>query len=209
MKRPKKQLKPYANFLFEVGILAKTSRSGFRHLDGWHQSVAEHLCRTAYVGFALAHLEQQKGNNVDIGKVVERCLFHDFGEARAIDLDYISQKYSKTDELKAIKDAVKDLPFGERIINAFKETEERSTPEGIVAKDADQLELLCSLKEIIDSGNNQAEPWIPPLLKRLKTASAQELADELLTTDSNDWWFRDKDDEYWVRGGKNHPQEKK
>lgn len=208
MKRSKKRLKPYANFLFEVGVLAKTPRSGFRHLDGWHQSVSEHLCRTAYVGFALAHLEQQTGNKVDIGKVVERCLFHDFGEARTVDLDYISQKYSKTDELKAIQDAVKDLPFGARIINAFEETEERSTPEGIVAKDADQIELLCSLKEILDSGNKQAESWIPPLLKRLRTNSAKELADELLNTDSNDWWFGDKKDEYWVRGGKNHPQKK-
>ena len=206
MKSKKGQLKPYANFLFEVGVLARTPRSGFRHLDGWHQSVSEHLCRTAYVGFVLAHLEQDKNSRIDIGKVVEMCLFHDFGEARAIDLDYISQRYSKTDELKAIKDAVKDLPFGERIINAFKEVEERSTQEGIIAKDADNIELLCSLKEIIDSGNDQARPWIPPLLKRLKTLSAQKLADEVLNTDSNDWWFDNKDDEYWVKGGKNHPQ---
>lgn len=208
MKKNKSKLKPYANFLFEAGILAKTPRSGFRHLDGWHQSVAEHLCRTAYVGFLLAHLEQERGSQVSIEKVVERCLFHDFGEARAIDLDYISQKYSKTDELRAIQDAVKDLPFRERIINAFKETEEKSTPEGIVAKDADQLELLCSLKEIIDSGNKQAETWIPPLLKRLRTPSAQELAQEVLNTDSNDWWFEDKNDEYWVNGGKRQPKKK-
>ena len=188
-------LKPYANFLFEVGVLNRTPRSGFRHLGGWDQSVSEHLLRTAYIGFVLAHLEQDRGSKIDIGKVVEDSLFHDLGEARANDLDYISQKYSKSDELKAIEDAVKNLPFGKRIISAFSETEERSTAEGIIAKDADQLELLCSLREIIDNGNKLAEDWIPPLLKRLKTSSAKELAEELLRTDSHDWWFENKEDE--------------
>lgn len=161
-----------------------------------------HLCRTAYVGFVLAHLEQERGEKIDIGKVVENCLFHDFGEARAIDLDYVSQKYSKTDELKAIQDAVRDLSFGKRIIAAFQETEERTTKEGIIAKDADQIELLCSLKEVIDNGNQQAKEWIPSLLKRLKTPSAQELAKVIVETNSNDWWFQNKEDEYWVSGGK-------
>jgi putative hydrolase of HD superfamily len=201
-------LKPYANFLFEAGILAKTPRSGFRHLDGWDQSIAEHLCRTAYVGLVLAHMEQEKGVQLDSGKVIERCLFHDFGEARASDLDYVSQKYTTTDELRAIQDAVKELPFGDRIINAFKETESRSTPEGNVAKDADQIEFICCLKEIIDSGNTQAEPWIKPVLQRLKTSSAQELAKEILATDSNEWWFSKKDDQHWVVGGKTAPSKK-
>lgn len=197
-----KKLKPYVNFLFEVGVLNKTPRSGFRHLGGLDQSVSEHLCRTAYVGFVLAHLEKERGEKVDERKVLENCLFHDFGEARTADLDYISQKYSKTDELSAIKDAVKDLSFGERIINAFKETEGRTTPEGIIAKDADQIELLCTLREIIDNGNKQASDWIPPLLKRLKTQSAKEIARVMLKTAPNDWWFQNKEDEYWVTGGK-------
>lgn len=201
-----KNLRPYANFLFEVGVLNRTPRSGFRHLGGWDQSVAEHLLRTSYIGFVLAHLEQERGNIVDIGRVLENSLFHDLGEARAIDLDYVSQKYSKSDELKAIEDAVKDLSCGERIISAFKETEERSTTEGVIAKDVDALELLCSLQEIIDNGNQLAKDWIPPMLKRLKTSSAKELAEEILQTDSHDWWFQNKEDEYWVNGGKNRPK---
>jgi putative hydrolase of HD superfamily len=92
----KSKLKPYANFLFEAGVLNRTPRSGFRHLSGWQQSVSEYLFRTAYVGFVLAHLEEERGEKINIGKVLENCLFHDFGEARAIDLDYISQKYSNT-----------------------------------------------------------------------------------------------------------------
>jgi putative hydrolases of HD superfamily len=198
----KRLLKSYANFLFEAGILEKTNRSGFRHLGGWDQSISEHILRTAYAGYLLAYMERDKGLEVSIEKVIEICLFHDFGEARALDLDYISQKYSKTDELKAIEDAVKNLPFGQRIISAFIEIEESSTLEGVIAKDADNIELLCSLKEIMDNGNKQAADWIAPLLKRLKTSSAQTLAKEIIKTDSNDWWYENKSDDYWVRGGK-------
>lgn len=201
-------LKPVANFLFEAGVLSKTPRSGFRHLDGWPQSVAEHLFRTSYIGFALAHLEKDRGEKISIEKVVENCLFHDLGEARAIDLDYISQKYSKTNELQAIKDAVKGLSFGPRIVKSFLEVEEKSTKEGIIAKDADQLELLCSLKEIMDTGNTQAAAWVAPLIKRLKTESGKALAEQILATDTNDWWYENKEDDYWVKGGKNRKEKK-
>lgn len=197
-----KKLKPYADFLFEVGVLNRTPRAGFRHLGGWEQSVSEHLCRTAYIGFVLGHLEKERGENVDIGKVVENCLFHDLGEARAQDLDYVSQKYSQTDELKAIEDAVKDLSFGKRIIDAFIQTEERSTTEGNIAKDADRIELLCSLREIIDNGNKLAKDWIPSVSKRLQTPSAQKLAKVIIKTSSNDWWFKNREDKYWIEGGK-------
>lgn len=197
-----KKLNRYAEFLFEVGVLNRTPRAGFRHLGGWSQSVSEHLLRTAYVGLVIASLEIEDGKKIDTARVIEICLFHDLGEARAIDLDYISQKYSKTDEFAAISDSVKDLVFADRILTAFKEEEERSTLEGTVARDADQIELLCSLKEIIDDGNKQAAEWIPPLKKRLKTKSAKALFKTILTTNSNDWWYKNKKDKYWYTGGK-------
>jgi len=34
-----KKLKPHADFLFEVGVLNRTPRSGFRHLGGWRQYI--------------------------------------------------------------------------------------------------------------------------------------------------------------------------
>jgi len=39
-------------------------------------------------------------------------------------------------------------------------------------------------------------------VKRLKTKSAKSLAKEILRTNSNDWWFENKKDNYWVTGGK-------
>ena len=203
-----KKLKPYADFLFEVGALNRTPRSGFRHLGDWKQSVSEHLLRTAYVGYVLAHFEKEKDKKIDVNKVVLNCLFHDLGEARALDLDYISQKYSTSDELMAIRDATKNLSFGKNIENSFIETEIKQTKEGIIAKDADQIELILSLKEIIDHGSPQAKDWIGHAVKRLKTNSGKKLAKEILRTNSNDWWFGDRNDTYWVTGGKNRKPKK-
>ena len=43
-----------ANFLFEVGILARTPRSGFHFLGTGDQTVAEHINRVSYIGYMLA-----------------------------------------------------------------------------------------------------------------------------------------------------------
>jgi len=40
------------------------------------------------------------------------------------------------------------------------------------------------------------------LLKRLKTSSAKQLAKVILKTNYNDWWFENKKDDFWVKGGK-------
>mgnify|MGYP001612077465 CR=1 FL=1 len=92
----KDDLKSIANFLFEVGILSKTPRSGFHFLGSGKQSVAEHILRVVYVGYSLAMMEKE----VDVGKVLKMCLFHDLGEARTSDLNYVHQKYAKADEEK-------------------------------------------------------------------------------------------------------------
>jgi putative hydrolase of HD superfamily len=192
----------YANFLYEAGILNQTPRSGLRFLGGRRQSIAEHLCRTAYIGYLLSQMEIEKGQKVDIGNVLANCLFHDLGEARALDLDYVSQKYSKSDELQAIKDAVNQLSFGEKIIAAYLETEERSTTEGIIAKDADQLEFVCTLREIAADGNVEAETWIPTIVQRLRSESGKLIADQLLQTNPNEWWKIGVEQSHWLNGSK-------
>ena len=57
-------LKNIADFLFEVGMLAKTPRSGFFFLGSGQQSVSEHTTRTIYIGYTLAMLAENK--NIDI-----------------------------------------------------------------------------------------------------------------------------------------------
>lgn len=190
----KRDIKPIVDFLFEVGILSKTPRSGFHFLGSGEQSVAEHINRVVYVGYVLSIME----GKVDTAKVLKMCLFHDLAEARTSDLNYVHQKYTESDEHKAIADLAKTLEFGDDIIKTLSEIAERKSKEALLAKDADQLEWILSLKEETDIGNSRAETWIPSAVKRLKTKSAQVLAKKIIKTNSDDWWFADKKDSWWV-----------
>ncbi|MEX0649496.1 MAG: HD domain-containing protein [Candidatus Andersenbacteria bacterium] len=193
------------DFLFEVGILAQTPRSGFAYLGVApdHQSVSEHILRTVYIGYTLAKMEK-----VDTAKVIQMCLFHDLGEARTSDLSWLQQKYDTADESRAVDDATKHLPFGADIRELYKEYEERESKESIVAKDADSLELLLSLRELADSGNRKGESWIPSLLQRIKTKSGKKLSQKILKTPSDNWWFGNKNDDWWLNRNKKSPHAK-
>lgn len=183
-----------ANFLFEVGILSKTPRSGFYFLGSGEQSVAEHINRTVYVGLVLAEMHD-KANAL---KVMKMCLFHDLAEARTSDLNYVHQKYAASDEVSAIADLTKTLPFGDDMLKTLEEFKKRESEEAILAKDADNIEWILSLREEEDTGNTRAATWIPSAVKRLKTKVAKELVKEILATKSDDWWFSNKDDDWWV-----------
>ncbi len=203
MKKPKEKTGDFvfegiADFLFEAGMLAHTPRSGFPHVAlGTHkQNDAEHTCRTSFIGFSLAFMM-----GANIGKVIEMCLFHDLSEARISDLNYLSQKYFRDKSLaekRARMDLAKTVPFGKRMLCLLKEFEKGETLEAQIARDADQIELLLSLKEMIDIGNERARSWIPSLLQRLKTEESVRLANAILETDFDHWWFRDKKDKHWV-----------
>jgi len=194
----KKSLKGIVNFLFEVGILSKTPRSGFHFLGSGQQSVAEHLNRTTYIGYVLSVLE----GDVDQAKVMKMCLFHDMAEARTSDLNYVHQQYAQVNEKKAIKDLAKTVPFGDDLEELLYEYEKRESKESLIAKDADNLEWILSLKEQVDIGNSRAKTWIPSSVKRLKTKSAQKIAEGILTTSSDEWWFADKESDWWVTRNK-------
>ncbi len=190
-------MKNIANFLFEAGMLKRTPRSGFQFLGTGAESVAEHIFRATYIGYALGKMAS--GINVD--RLIKMCLFHDLPEARTGDLNYVNKKYVTADEKKAVKDLAETLPFGDEIQELIREYEEGKTEEAKLAKDADQLEMILALKEYKDLGNKYADEWLGFSLKRLQTASAKDLARTIQETDSSLWWFSDKG-EWWITGGK-------
>jgi len=195
MKNSKNQdpLRGIANFLFEVGMLAETPRSFSSFLGSGSQSVAEHTNRTTFIGFVLAHMAKA---NPD--KVISMCLFHDITEARISDLNYVHQKYNERHEKAALKDLTSSMPYGESIEKIINEYKERKTLESKLVKDADNLELLLTLREQSDAGNKRALTWIPPLIKRLTTKESKKLAGSIMKTDSDEWWYGDKQDSWWV-----------
>jgi len=190
-------MKNIANFLFEAGMLKRTPRTGYQFLGSGSESVAEHIFRTVYIGYTLGRMAKE----VNVDRIVKMCMFHDLPEARTGDQNYVNKKYVSVDIGKAVEDMAEKLPFGSEIRELIEEFEAGITIEAKIAKDADQLDFILSLKEWKDIGNAYAEEWLEFSLKRLQTEKAQELAKVILETDSSLWWFSDKGD-WWIRGGK-------
>jgi putative hydrolase of HD superfamily len=189
-------MKNLANFLFEVGMLKRTPRTGFQFLGSGAESVAEHSFRTAVIGYTLAQLD----GTVNPARVMQLCLFHDIPEARTGDLNYVNKKYVQVDEGRAVRDLAATLPFGDDYQQTLEEFAAGETAEACLAHDADQLEMILALKEYRDLGNRNAEEWYPYSLKRLKTVVARELAETIWVTDSSRWWFEGEDASWWVKG---------
>jgi len=187
--------KRLADFLFEVGMLRKTPRTGYQFLGSGGESVAEHSYRTSVIGYLLACL-----SGADWSKVVLMCLFHDVHEARTGDFNYVNRMYNTSAAEQALQDAVRATGFEDQVLAACRELEEVETPEASLAQDADQLDLILSLKEEQDLGNPYAPTWLKYALKRLRTEVGQSLARAVLAADHTDWWFRSADTSWWARG---------
>jgi putative hydrolase of HD superfamily len=190
--------KKIINFFFELGMLKKTPRSGFQFLGSGRESVADHSFRVAMIGFALSRMV----GNVDPFKVLCLCLVHDLPEARTGDQNYVNKRYVTVDEAGAIEDLTDSLPFGDELRDLLREYRQAETPEARLCHDADQLDLIAELKEQNDLGNSYATKWIHFARQRLITSIAKEIAEQILTTDFNDWWFEGHD-HWWEKNSGN------
>jgi putative hydrolase of HD superfamily len=182
-----------ANFVYETNIHSRTPRSGFWFLGSGNQSVAEHLFHVAMITYALANLEPK----IDKNKAILMALFHDIGEGRTSDHNYVHQRYGRLAEPEAVKDIAQSLPFGQEILDLFQEEQKRETPEAKLVKDADQLEWISTLRAEEVKGNKKAKEWIQISYKRLKTKSGQKLGKFLIKTHPDSWWF-DVNDKWFV-----------
>jgi len=164
-------------------MLARTPRSGFEYLGSGRQSVAEHSYRTAVIGYALGRLA---GADADADAVV--CLFHDLPEARVTDLHHLAKRYATMDERGALEAATRGVAFGEEILESFAECKTGSGVEAQLARDADRIELLLALKELLDLGNTRASGWMDRAEARLETDVGRAVAQEVRRADFDRWW---------------------
>ncbi len=186
-------LRKIGRFIYESGMLQRTPRSGLWVLGTGNQSVAEHLLRTTYIGYALAYLTPA----ANLERVVLLCLFPDFAEGRTSDLNYIHQRYGRLAEATAMHDLAETVPFGHQIEAYYTEEQARETLEAKLTKDADQLEWIATLREEEVKGNIKATAWITIGLKRLKTDVGRHVGQILRDLNPDDWWFN-TDDQWWV-----------
>jgi len=188
-------MRDMVNFLFEVGILKKTPRSGYEFLGTGSESVAEHSFRVAVIAYLLAKNELK----ADTQKAVLMSLFHDFHEARTGDHNYVNKRYVIVNEDKAVRDLAQKIPCGQEIVSLTREFNAGETIEARLSQDADQLDFILELKRQQDLGNKCATEWMRYSIKRLTTDIAKKLAREIIKTDSSGWWF-EKNEELWVKG---------
>ena len=122
--------------------------------SGRHESVAEHTFRM----MVFAWLIREEFPQLDMDKVMEMCLFHDFGEAVTGDIP----AFEKTDadeqtEAEAIKGLLATLPGKQEaeLTALFAEMDALETPEAKLYKALDKLEVLIQHDEA------DLSTWLP------------------------------------------------
>ncbi len=180
-----KEQQGLVNLLQEAGMLASIPRSGFAFLGTGNQSIAEHSFRMTIIALFLVRMSSE---DLDELRTLHLCLFHDYPEARIGDHNYVQKKYIRADLETVFKDIEESSKEGSFIVDLIKEFEEQKTPESIIAKEADHLELLLILKQEWDTGNPKAEEWFNISEERLKTQQAKELAKAIRKTPYDAWW---------------------
>ena len=175
-----------ARFLFEGPMLKHTWRTGFPFLGKGRESVAAHTFGVILSAMMLA----RDIPDVDMERLLKLCLVHDLPEARTGDANAVHKKYVTINEESAIADMIRGLPDGVEIAELLSEFKDCETIESILAHDADQLDMLLSLKEHMDTGSNDAAVWIPYVKARLKTERAKALAHAILKEHWAGWWMK-------------------
>lgn len=172
------------SFIFEAGLLNRFKRSGFDFLGTGNQNISSHSFRTTVISYILA-----ERLNADSSKAVLLSLFHDIPETRTGDINYFQKKYVEKNEMKAVEDIAENIKELSSLPVLISEFNCGSSIEAEIARDADVLELIFTLKEELDKGNKQAEIWVKDAVKRLKLSDSIAIAETALSVKSYDWWM--------------------
>ena len=181
-----------AEFLFEVAFLKKIYRTGYPYLGSGKENVASHSFGVAFISWMLALIyEKNEKKQVDKEKMFKMALLHDLPETRTGDFNAVNKIYNKTDEKRALKDALLNTILEKEAYKIYEEYRELNTIEAQLVHDADTIDLLIQLKEQLDLNNPYADKWIKFAKKRLITPWGKELAERVLKTNWCAWWFID------------------
>lgn len=175
------------NFLFEAATLKRLKRTGWQILGANDESIAEHSFMVCVIAYTLA-----QELNADAAKVLLMALFHDFEEARTGDVYRLADLYTKVDKKKASRDAFSNLRNSAKITGLQQEYDNRQTLEAKIVKDSDSLALCLELKQLIEKGNSNANEWLESNLKALKLDLSKKLGRELINSNSQNWWQKER-----------------
>jgi putative hydrolase of HD superfamily len=173
-------------FFFEMGQLSRVKREGWRMIGVEHpESVADHSLRAAQIAWVLATMEGY-ANPEEVATIV---LFHDMGECRVGDLHKVAARYASVREEEAVAEQTTRLgEAGQRLLDLWKQKSNRSTQAGIIAKDADLVELAVRACEYMEWGHKAASEWYSAAVQGVVTQSAKELLAKLPSVSPSSWW---------------------
>jgi putative hydrolase of HD superfamily len=175
-----------ATYLFELGHLKRVTRAGWLLLGiPQPETVAEHSFRVGAVGIALAAME-----GADVGRVAAMCMMHDAHETRIGDVPSVGRAYitsQRPEVINAHQTADMPGPVAEVFQGLTAEYEAGQTHEARIAKDADKLETLLMACEYAAQGH-RTEPWQETSVTALRTDSARQLAEAIISASPDGWW---------------------
>jgi len=182
----KSSLNKLIDFIFELGQLRRIKHEGWRlvGIDN-PESVAEHSLRAAQIAYILAKME----NYPNPEEICSLVVFHDIEECRIGDVHKVANRYLTFNEALAVDDQTKELgEIGKAINKLWKQTEEKKSIAGIIAKDADLLEATFTAREYKEKGVPLMDLWMKNYMRFLKTKSARQILKELIRTNHIWWW---------------------
>lgn len=141
------------NFLGAAEKLKCNTRHSYTS-SGRLESVAEHTFRLC----VFAWLVKDEFPEVDINRVTQMCLFHDFGEAVTGDIPVFEKNtQDEVTEAKAVEQLLAMLPEREEreLKELFIEMEARNTPE------AKLFHALDKMEAVIQHNEADISTWIP------------------------------------------------
>ena len=180
--------KVYIDFLTTIEKCKCYTRHSWTS-SGRHESVAEHSWRLA----VMALLCKDEYPDLDISKVVQMCLIHDFGEAITGDIpSFYKTENHEQQEQQAIKSLLAKLPpnTASQLEKLYDEMNALQTPESKLYKALDNMEAVLSHNEaplstwiareyeenLIYGAENAAwSEWTKLLRQQLKTDSLKKL----------------------------------
>jgi len=179
------------NFIFEAGTMRKLARIHRQTLltDDMSDNIASHSYRVALIAWILA---QEEG--VDPYKTVMMALFHDLGETRSNDHNWIHKRYVTVHTQEISKDQLGAMPYP-LMKSLQEEYEKRESKEAKITKDADLLEQAFLLREYEWQGNKEASIWLRgkdgkgnAQINLLQFESSKKISKALYSQSPSDWW---------------------
>lgn len=171
------------DLLFELFTLKRTPRQGWRVAGPpvEQDMIASHVMEVAQLSYILGRME---GLEVaDAFKCVTLATVHDNPETRLGERDTVSNHYfePKTSriDLKVARDQTDLLPkeIGREIFQFIEEANYGESPEAIIVRDADNLEIAIQAKIFHEGGytirKNLLERYLD--VGRVRTATAKEI----------------------------------